>query len=98
MIDVMRLAENAGIAVEQGAVLITSADVVREFAALLLEESEKLTRDLEQENAALRKALTEAAFLNPSVDSVEGYNEWGEADCFNKAQGIACAALRQGKV
>lgn len=36
-----------------------------------------------------RDALHKIAALDPAVDSDEGYNEWGEADCFRKAQAIA---------
>jgi hypothetical protein len=41
----------------------------------------------------LKTALEKIATLNPSNDSTEGYNEWGEADCFNQAQAIAWDAL-----
>jgi hypothetical protein len=41
----------------------------------------------------LAEALRKIADLNPEVDSDEGYNEWGEADCFSQAQEIARAAL-----
>jgi hypothetical protein len=49
---------------------------------------------LQAENEALRKALDRIAALDPSVDSDQGWNEWGEADCFDKAQEIAKAALK----
>lgn len=39
--------------------------------------------------AELEAALHKIAALNPEVDSDEGYNEWGEADCFRQAQEIA---------
>jgi hypothetical protein len=41
----------------------------------------------------LQAALNKIAALNPETDSSEGCNEWGEADCFNKAQDIARGAL-----
>jgi hypothetical protein len=41
----------------------------------------------------LIEALKAIAALNPSDDSEEGFNEWGEADCFRQAQTIARAAL-----
>ncbi|HZF98289.1 MAG TPA: hypothetical protein VEY92_08615 [Pseudoxanthomonas sp.] len=41
----------------------------------------------------LIEALTEIAALDPREDSLEGFNEWGEAECFEKAQSIARAAL-----
>ena len=37
----------------------------------------------------LREALIEIWTLDPAIDSDEGYNEWGEADCFRQAQEIA---------
>ena len=42
----------------------------------------------------LREALERIANLDPSYDSTEGFNEWGEADCFNQAQQIASEALK----
>lgn len=41
---------------------------------------------------ALIKALERIALLDPA-ETVEGYNEWGEALCFNTAQDIARTAL-----
>ena len=41
----------------------------------------------------LRAALQEIASLDPETHSPEGYNEWGQADCFTKAQTIAREAL-----
>lgn len=38
-------------------------------------------------------ALERIAALDPAEDSDQGYNEWGEADCFNKSQDMARAAL-----
>jgi len=52
---------------------------------------------LESEAAALLRAqaaaLLSIAALDPTKDSDEGYNEWGEADCFRKAQEIARAIV-----
>jgi len=42
----------------------------------------------------LKEALEKIANLDPNYDSTEGYNEWGEADCFNQAQKIASEALK----
>ena len=39
--------------------------------------------------AELEAAMKLIAELHPEKDSDEGYNEWGEADCFNQAQIIA---------
>ncbi len=41
------------------------------------------------------EALQKINSLDPSVDSSEGFNEWGEADCFNQAQTIARAILKR---
>lgn len=37
--------------------------------------------------------LAQIAALDPEKDSKDGYNEWGEAECFGQAQEIARAAL-----
>lgn len=42
---------------------------------------------------AYRAALERIAALDPATESEEGFNEWGEADCFNKAQEMARAVL-----
>jgi hypothetical protein len=42
---------------------------------------------------ALLEALAKIAELDPERDTDEGFNEWGEALCFHKAQDIARAAL-----
>ena len=34
-------------------------------------------------------ALEKISNLDPHTDSDEGFNEWGEAECFNKAKAIA---------
>ena len=47
----------------------------------------------EAEVVRLRTALDAIVSLDPGSDSVEGYNEWGEADCFYKAQALAREAL-----
>ena len=43
----------------------------------------------------LLAALKAIADLDPEEDSEEGFNEWGEADCFGQAQKIAKAALKE---
>ena len=40
-----------------------------------------------------KAALLAIAALDPEKDSDEGFNEWGQAHCFNMAQDIAKAAL-----
>ena len=55
-----------------------------------------LERDLaalRDENERLRTALQYIQSLDPASDSQEGYNEWGEAECFGLAQECAGAAL-----
>lgn len=49
--------------------------------------------DSTQKRALMLKALRLIAELDPLTDSDEGYNEWGEADCFRQAQIIARSAL-----
>jgi hypothetical protein len=46
--------------------------------------------------ARYRDALERIAALDPETDSEDGMNEWGEADCFGKAQEIAKQALSGG--
>jgi hypothetical protein len=41
----------------------------------------------------LINALREIAGMDPNTDSEEGYNEWGEADCFRRVREIAEKAL-----
>lgn len=41
----------------------------------------------------LREALNKIYKLHPEMNSPEGFNEWGEADCFRQAQEIARKAL-----
>jgi hypothetical protein len=43
----------------------------------------------------LRDALSSIANLDPTVDSDEGFNEWGCADCFGQAQRIAKNAITE---
>lgn len=47
---------------------------------------------LVEQNAKLRAALEKIKQLDPS-DTYSGFNEWGEAECFRKAQEVAEAAL-----
>ena len=53
----------------------------------------ELIRTLQQQVATLRAGLENIRDLDPSVDSDEGYNEWGEADCFRQGQRMARQAL-----
>jgi hypothetical protein len=45
------------------------------------------------ERMVLKVALEKIAALDAAKDSDEGWNEWGEADCFRKARRIAKKAL-----
>lgn len=46
-----------------------------------------------ESNEALEKIKT----LDPGKDSSQGFNEWGEAECFNLAQRLATEALAKRK-
>lgn len=46
-----------------------------------------------EKSNAYRRALVAIARLSPEEDSLEGFNEWGEADCFNKALAMAREVL-----
>jgi hypothetical protein len=65
-----------------------------------LQDTFKLGQALEEVDnlkitlAGYRAALERITELNPSEDSEEGYNEWGEADCFRQARRIAGQALK----
>ena len=65
-----------------------------------LQDAFKLGQTLEEvdnlkiELARYKKALERIVEIDPSVDSEEGYNEWGEADCFRQAQRVASEALK----
>ena len=41
----------------------------------------------------LRDALEAIAALDPATNSEDGFNEWGEADCFRQAQALARKVL-----
>lgn len=45
-----------------------------------------------------REALEQISDLNAERDSDEGWNEWGESDCFRQAQQIAKDALRAARI
>jgi hypothetical protein len=55
-------------------------------------EQQVIIDDQAKQIDTLRKALNKIANLDPEFDSDEGFNEWGEADCFIQAQKIAIAA------
>ncbi len=43
----------------------------------------------------LRATLRTISELDPLKDSDEGYNEWGEAECFRKAKELAIEAMKE---
>lgn len=45
----------------------------------------------------LTEALEKIKDLDPAKDSDQGFNEWGEAACFNKSQAIAKQVLDDWK-
>lgn len=67
--------------------------VEREVAQAMFELlQEQVLGKVVRERSRYRKALKKIRRLNPA-DSPEGYNEWGEAYCFQRAQDIAGEAL-----
>ncbi len=67
--------------------------VEREVAQAMFELlQEQVLGEVKRERNRYQKALKKIRRLNPA-DSPEGYNEWGEAYCFNQAQDIVSEAL-----
>ena len=56
-------------------------------------QSNKELRQARAAVAELIEALRNIVALDPATDSDSGRNEWGEAECFDKAQEIASTAL-----
>ena len=52
---------------------------------------------LEAVNAGLLACLSEISELDPEKHSSYGYNEWGEAECFDAAQSLARAAIKKAE-
>lgn len=68
------------------------------MAIIQIEESaldsiKRMVEELEIEKNSFAAALQAIADLHPEKDSKEGFNEWGEADCFNQAQSMARKTL-----
>lgn len=55
---------------------------------------EQVMKEIKRERNHYRKALRKILQLSPA-DTQEGYNEWGEAYCFQRAQDIAKGALEK---
>ena len=67
--------------------------VEREVAQAVFELlQEQVLGEVKRERNRYQKALKKIRRLNPA-DSPEGYNEWGEAYCFQRARDIAGEAL-----
>ena len=64
---------------------------------LRLERLIPVARRLERERDALKAALEAIALINPDRNSDEGWNEWGEADCYKQILKLAHAALENTK-
>ena len=62
--------------------------------AFALGQAREEIDNLKIELSRYKRALKEIAALHPAEDSEEGYNEWGEADCFRQAQALADKALK----
>lgn len=70
--------------------------VEREVAQVAFNQlQEQVAEETRRERNCYKKALKKIRLLNPA-DTEEGYNEWGEALCFNRAQEIANEALETG--
>jgi len=67
--------------------------VEREVAQAMFELLQgQILGKVTRERNRYRKALKKIRRMNPA-DSPEGYNEWGEAYCFQRAQDLAGEAL-----
>lgn len=54
---------------------------------------DELEADLRQRLEVAEKALLTISELDPEKDSDEGYNEWGQAECYYKAKALAHEAI-----
>lgn len=80
------------------ALALAAADGRHNEFSMSIPSRPELDADLVLQTAAyeikrMRAALNRISALNPETDSDEGYNEWGQADCFEQAKTIAIAAL-----
>lgn len=67
----------------------------REVAEAVFELLQKrILGEVKRERNRYRKALGDILQLSPE-DTQEGYNEWGEAYCFQRARDIAKGALKK---
>lgn len=67
----------------------------------MTDATENLSQQIDLQGKQLvtmRDALVKITELDPEKDSTEGYNEWGEAECFNKAQKLAREVLFDGNL
>jgi hypothetical protein len=66
---------------------------IRMAAHSFVDRDEDKNKMKQSEVMRLREALKKISALDAAKDSKEGWNEWGESDCFRKAQRIAREAL-----
>ena len=80
----------------------TSANRIDSIPAALIEEGSSVATVLREGRSELMQmrermldlyAAQQIAAIDPATDSEEGFNEWGEADCFGQAQAVARTAL-----
>lgn len=72
---------------------IASLEEEGKYSFEALKEERLNNKRLIVANLRLEAALLKIANLDPETDSIKGFNEWGEADCFNQAKDIAREAL-----
>jgi hypothetical protein len=80
---------------EQDCLMILHSQQQQAFNPQEIEIRDQHITVLERRVTELEKALREISQLDPS-DTKNGFNEWGEAECFNKAQDLAKRAM-EGK-
>lgn len=83
--------------------LYTSPEPAKESQKIMHENGERLQNaadywqvcaaSVKNDNKQLREALRRIAGLDPEIDSLHGFNEWGKSDCFKQAQLIAKKSL-----
>ena len=76
---------------------MTREEFTKRFLALTQqdheERSEKFMNAMRYLEFLYEEALLRIANLDPEKDSEDGFNEWGESDCFRQAQAIAEAVI-----
>jgi hypothetical protein len=99
--DVFEVTERAvtALVAERDAALAQLADVISRLELATKERTGALAEAIgaRARVAELESVLRSIDDMDPAIDSDEGVNEWGEADCFRQAQRKAHAALARGK-